>query len=299
MKLFLLFSIIFVGSFELDGFENFQDCKKKRNACVKAIRTKQSTLLSDVFRMYLDLYQVRSQFVDRFGVLILRPPTKDTNLPVVVWLHDGAFLGGTYHDPMAVQFATQSNSLVFVLRLRHIPDVPIDAIKHDGLLGVSWAYSNAEMYGGDPQQISILGHGSGVYITSHVVQMVNRMKIAPLSQILIPFSFVPFEMTAKNRNFIHSTYDLKFWQELYDTSLPPFPVEEFRNNQVHMILAHPDDESHPLALQYLYRHSRERRKLTTCDARQTNPSPCFYQFIQKIKPNLSVLPTNEVDKDEL
>ncbi|MGP6173518.1 carboxylesterase/lipase family protein [Corynebacterium sp. A21] len=104
---------------------------------------------------------------------IVRPDTEE-ELPVVVYFHGGSFIMGSSHEQMLRGFhlATRMN-VVYVsvnfrlgtlgyLDMRSIGDdcVATPALR-DQLLSLQWVHENIDSFGGDPDNVTIMGESAG------------------------------------------------------------------------------------------------------------------------------------------
>ena len=109
---------------------------------------------------------------------IWRPATAkpDSKLPVMVWIHGGAFVGGSGADPGAGnQFAKQGVILMtFNYRLGRLGHFAFPALSEehpeepkgsyafmDQIAALKWVQQNIAAFGGDPKNVTIFGFSSG------------------------------------------------------------------------------------------------------------------------------------------
>ena len=95
--------------------------------------------------------------------------TPDELLPVFVWIHGGAYLGGSPASPWYDGAAFNRNGIVVVTiayRLGfdgfgHIPDAPDNRGVLDQLLALHWVQRHIAAFGGDPGRVTIGGQSAG------------------------------------------------------------------------------------------------------------------------------------------
>ena len=109
---------------------------------------------------------------------IWRPATAkpDSKLPVMVWIHGGAFVGGSGADPGAGnQFAKQGVILLtFNYRLGRLGHFAFPALSQehpeepkgsyafmDQIAALKWVQQNIAAFGGDPKNVTIFGFSAG------------------------------------------------------------------------------------------------------------------------------------------
>lgn len=101
-----------------------------------------------------------------------REDAKCSRLPVVVFIHGGAFTHGgseratadmshlvAVADVVAVSFNYRLNGLGFMYG--RSKDLPANLGLFDQRLAMNWVRDNAEFFGGDPDSITLMGHDAG------------------------------------------------------------------------------------------------------------------------------------------
>lgn len=104
---------------------------------------------------------------------IVRPDTDD-QLPVVVYLHGGTFLTGASHEKVLQGHTlARATNIVYVslnfrlgvlgyLDLRSLgPDCVANPATLDQILALRWVRDNIAAFGGDPEQVTIMGESAG------------------------------------------------------------------------------------------------------------------------------------------
>ncbi|MFD8686241.1 carboxylesterase/lipase family protein [Streptomyces sp. NPDC059651] len=98
-----------------------------------------------------------------------RPPAGERR-PVLVWLHGGAFLGGSGDDYGAEQLAVRGDSLVVTVNYRlgvfgYFGHPALGSAPPFGLAdqqaALRWVRANAERFGGDPDAVTLFGESAG------------------------------------------------------------------------------------------------------------------------------------------
>jgi arylformamidase len=101
------------------------------------------------------------------------PEPQRTGVPVVVFMHGGGFRGGDkawFKDlgEMPTWF-TQEMGYIFVsMNYRFLPDGGYPIKEQDTANAIGWLAENVSAYGGDPNEIIVLGHAPGTYLASIV-----------------------------------------------------------------------------------------------------------------------------------
>lgn len=126
----------------------------------------------------LNLGPDASQDEDCLFLNVWRPSgDSDTSLPVMVWLHGGAYTFGSSSQPIYDGAALVRTGDVVVVTVNYrigalgfldlssfsTPDVPFDgnlALK-DILLALHWVQRNIDAFGGDPDRVTVFGESAG------------------------------------------------------------------------------------------------------------------------------------------
>ncbi|XP_070593952.1 cholinesterase-like [Erythrolamprus reginae] len=115
------------------------------------------------------------------------PPQPSSSVPVLVWIHGGAYLMGTSSVDMfnGAFLAATENVIVVTINYRlgalgflYLPPAaPGNLGLWDQQLALKWIKENAAVFGGDPSRVTVLGHSAGA-------ASVNFHLLAPKSQDL-------------------------------------------------------------------------------------------------------------------
>jgi len=97
---------------------------------------------------------------------IYRPKKKSETLPVVLYVHGGAFraLSKDTHWVMGRNFARRGY-IVVSINYRLAPQYPYPAAIQDVCLAWKWVVNNIEQYGGNPDNIMVAGESVGANLT--------------------------------------------------------------------------------------------------------------------------------------
>jgi len=127
-------------------------------------------------------FQGYSQLEEWFGKLqpesedclnlnIWTPATDNKKRPVMFWIHGGAFVIGGGIDPMYDGSSLAKKDVVVVtinyrlgiLGYLHIPGETVNVGQFDQILALKWVQDNIELFGGDPDNVTIFGESAGGY----------------------------------------------------------------------------------------------------------------------------------------
>ena len=94
---------------------------------------------------------------------IYRPRGATGPLPVLVYIHGGAFVlcSKDTHRSLALLNAQRANYLVFNINYRLAPRHPYPAAIADACTAYRWVQRHARQYGGDPERIVVAGESAG------------------------------------------------------------------------------------------------------------------------------------------
>ena len=105
-------------------------------------------------------------------------PTDASNLPVMIWLHGGAYLTGSANGALYNMEALASKGVILVtinyrlgplgfLKLDEVTNGLIPSTGNEGLLdqrlAIQWVKENIEAFGGNPENITIFGESAGAW----------------------------------------------------------------------------------------------------------------------------------------
>jgi len=110
-----------------------------------------------------------------------------SRLPIVVWYHGGGMVLGSETDPTVPDAIVSKIDVVVVsIGYRLAPTHKFPAAVEDAYDGLIWAHKNANLFNGDPNDISLLGESAGGNLAA-VVSILARDHDGPtiLRQVLV------------------------------------------------------------------------------------------------------------------
>ncbi|MEV5571670.1 carboxylesterase family protein [Spirillospora sp. NPDC052269] len=121
------------------------------------------------------------------------PDPGTSGLPVLVWIHGGAFIAGTSGDPMYDPAALTGAGLVVVsLNYRTgaegfalIEGAPANRGLLDQIEALAWVRRNIAAFGGDPDQVTVAGQSAGA---GSIAALLTMGRARPLFQRAITHS---------------------------------------------------------------------------------------------------------------
>jgi acetyl esterase/lipase len=136
----------------------------------------------------------------RHGVDVCRPKSA-SGAPIVVFFYGGGWRSGRKELYRYVARALARRGYVAVLPdYRIYPQVRYPDFLEDGALAVRWAKNNARQFGGNPEQLFLMGHSAGAHIAAMLsldgswlgkVGLVPGRDIAGLIGLAGPYDFLP------------------------------------------------------------------------------------------------------------
>lgn len=88
-------------------------------------------------------------------------------LPVVFWIHGGGWQVGDKKDvELKPKWFTERGFVFVSTNYRLLPDVSMRELISDVASGLGWTHKNIEKFGGDPNQIFVMGHSAGAQLAA-------------------------------------------------------------------------------------------------------------------------------------
>ena len=115
------------------------------------------------------LYQPTVPGEDWLTVNVWTPDPGGSGLPVMVWIHGGAFVNGSSAIPMYDGHAFARDGVVLVTLNYRIgvdgfallPDAPANRGLLDQVAALEWVQDNIAAFGGDPGRVTVFGESAG------------------------------------------------------------------------------------------------------------------------------------------
>jgi arylformamidase len=123
---------------------------------------------------------------ERYGssemqLLDIFAPKGVSKVPVLVYLHGGAWLRGSRLDvAYPAPAVTTKGAALVVADFDNVATVPLPAMIAQCREAVAWTARNAASFGGDPDRIYLAGHSSGAHLASCVLLGNDTLKGALL-----------------------------------------------------------------------------------------------------------------------
>jgi len=108
---------------------------------------------------------------------VYEPSTPVTKAPVLIFIHGGAFIGGSKNSYDNIGYYMARHGVIAVLAdYRLAPANPWPTGAQDVAGAVAWTRANVAAHGGDPAKIVLFGHSAGA---SHVAAYVLEKRFQP------------------------------------------------------------------------------------------------------------------------
>jgi len=133
---------------------------------------------------------------------IYTPVNLTGKAPVVVFFYGWSWNSGSRTDYGFVGEALASRGIVTVIAdYRLYPQVRYPLFLQDSASAVAWAHDHVQAYGGDPQQLYVMGHSSGAYNAAMVALDPRLLAAVGQSPKILkgwiglagPYDFLPIE----------------------------------------------------------------------------------------------------------
>lgn len=143
--------------------------------------------------------------LSRQSLDIYKPKSEEQKpLPVVIFFYGGSWDSGNKKDYLFVGEAFAAKGFITVIPdYRVFPEVKFPAFMQDPALAAKWVKDNVADYGGDPDNITIVGHSAG----AHIGMMLNLNKTYLAAVDLTPAAFNAFVGLAGPYDFLPLTSD--------------------------------------------------------------------------------------------
>ena len=139
------------------------------------------------------------------------PRTESKSLPVVVFVYGGSWNSGRKQDYSFAGHALNSDEFIAVIPdYRLVPEVVYPDFLHDIADALNWTHSNIEKYGGQPNNLFLLGHSAGAYnammvglASNEFTSSRNRIPVQGVVGMAGPYNFIPLATRVTKAAFGH------------------------------------------------------------------------------------------------
>lgn len=96
-------------------------------------------------------------------------PQTGKDHPVIVWIHGGGWARGDKSNVQKKPQVFADRGFVFVsVNYRFLPEVTIQEMTGDIAKAIHWVHDHAREYGGNPEEIIVMGHSAGAHLAALV-----------------------------------------------------------------------------------------------------------------------------------
>ncbi|CAN5866019.1 alpha/beta hydrolase [soil metagenome] len=118
---------------------------------------------------------------------------------VVVFIHGGYWDSGDKSEyPFVADSLTEAGFMTIIVNYRLVPDITFPSYAEDVALAVKWVFDNVANYGGDPNEVFLMGHSAGAHIAALVAYDERYLdalgattKLAGFVGLAGPYDFLP------------------------------------------------------------------------------------------------------------
>lgn len=137
----------------------------------------------------------------KMDVYIPPHPTSST-LPVIVFFYGGSWKDGSKNMyPFVGEAFAKKGYITVIADYSKYPQVKFPTFVEDGAKAVAWTYRHIAQYGGNPNQLFIVGHSAGAHIGALITADKHYLAAQGESTTIIkafaglsgPYDFVPYE----------------------------------------------------------------------------------------------------------
>jgi acetyl esterase/lipase len=153
-------------------------------------------------------------------VLDVYSPASARQLPVVFWIHGGGWQTGDKKEVQLKPKAFTDKGFVFVsTEYRLLPAVEMGTIVRDIARAIRWVHDHIGEYGGDPNQLFVMGHSAGAQLAALICTDDRYLKAEKLSleaiKGCVPVDGDTFDVpaiieTAETRRRVHGLPQAKY-----------------------------------------------------------------------------------------
>ncbi|MEM1048153.1 MAG: alpha/beta hydrolase, partial [Pseudomonadota bacterium] len=149
---------------------------------------------------------------ERHRLDVYRPDAADA-APVLFFIYGGSWNSGSKTDYAFVGRAFAAQGFVTVIAdYRLVPEVRYPDFVRDGARALAWARKSATRFGGDPEQIFLLGHSAGAYNAMMLALEPDFLDEVGLSPDAVtaaaglsgPYDFLPLARDSTRAAFAHA-----------------------------------------------------------------------------------------------
>lgn len=113
---------------------------------------------------------------DSLPLFIYKPVGLSPNAPIVIYYHGGGFFQpfGSLSNAYARQYANRFKAVIVAVDYRTAPQHPFPTHVNDCYNTFKWVVENAQIIGGNPQKIAVVGESAGGNIATVITQKAKK-----------------------------------------------------------------------------------------------------------------------------
>ncbi|SEI83672.1 acetyl esterase [Myroides marinus] len=137
----------------------------------------------------LEVYnkEILTSYNTSLSLRIYKPKEIHKPLPVVLFLHGGAFIFGSpeQYDFQLFDLVREAQVIVVSVDYRLAPEYPFPAALEDSIIALQYVYKYAETLGGNKQNISVMGSSAGGTIALSLLHLNRDSDKIPITNAFI------------------------------------------------------------------------------------------------------------------
>lgn len=116
-------------------------------------------------RVYRDLFYVPGSFNNRQSLDLYLPANRNEKLPLIIWIHGGAWMGGSKAEPPMHEFV--DNGYAFAsINYRLTNEAHFPEIFYDCKAAIRYLRAHAKDYNLDPERFGVWGYSAGAVLAA-------------------------------------------------------------------------------------------------------------------------------------
>lgn len=131
--------------------------------------------------------QITTTYDTTLDLRVYKPKVIDKPLPVVLFLHGGAFIFGSpeQYDFQLFELVKEAQIIAVSVDYRLAPEHPFPAALEDSMSALRYVYEQVTTLGGDNQKISIMGSSAGGAIALSLLHLNRDLQEIPIAGAFI------------------------------------------------------------------------------------------------------------------
>jgi acetyl esterase/lipase len=188
------------------------------------------------------------------------PKNESTKLPLIIFLHGGAWIAGDKEDVSAIaKFLANQGFVVINMNYRLLPNFTYPAPMEDIQMVLQWVKQNSEQYGIDTAHIGMSGHSAGGHLIALYALTQNESYITGGSTLPRVYAIAPmaggFTLEGINITSARREDTIIAWLKTADPQSLGLPIYRIENSDnVSFLLLHGSQDTNSPPAQSIMFH---------------------------------------------